>query len=258
MIKFFRHIRKSLLMENKTGKYLKYAIGEIILVVIGILIALQINNWNEDKKEQVVEKKILRELLIDLEISKRDLENDIKVNKRYQITAEALKEHLHFKKAYHDSIEVMLITSSSITQFTPRTTGYQNLNSVGFSIISNDSLRKQISNVFERNFDNAKLRGREFNKTENATEDLNPYLIKHFKVDFDSEYDSNNNNYQYTTHKIKIRDYQELLNEKHLVLIIQKSIYDRASKLITYISTLKKINQVSGMIEQELKRLEND
>ena len=149
----------------------------------------------------------------------------------------------------------MLISSSSITQFTPRTTGYQNLNSVGFSIISNDSLRKQISNVFERNFDNAKLRGREFNKTENATEDLNPYLIKHFKVDFDSEYDSNNNNYQYTTHKIKIRDYQELLNEKHLVLIIQKSIYDRASKLITYISTLKKINQVSGTLNTPLAKL---
>ena len=50
MIKFFRHIRKSLFMENKTSKYLKYAIGEIILVIIGILIALQINNWNESQK----------------------------------------------------------------------------------------------------------------------------------------------------------------------------------------------------------------
>jgi len=52
MIKFFRHIRQNLLIENKTGKYLKYAIGEIVLVVIGILIALQINNWNENRKEQ--------------------------------------------------------------------------------------------------------------------------------------------------------------------------------------------------------------
>ena len=51
MIKFFRHIRKSLLLENKTGKYLKYAIGEIILVVIGILIALQVNTWNENRKD---------------------------------------------------------------------------------------------------------------------------------------------------------------------------------------------------------------
>ncbi len=49
MIKFFRHIRKQLLTENKFSKYLLYAIGEIVLVVIGILIALSINNWNKRK-----------------------------------------------------------------------------------------------------------------------------------------------------------------------------------------------------------------
>src|SRR6056297_3227687 len=52
MIKFFRKIRQTLLSDGKTGKYFKYAIGEIILVVIGILIALQINNWNEERKLQ--------------------------------------------------------------------------------------------------------------------------------------------------------------------------------------------------------------
>jgi hypothetical protein len=52
MIKFFRQIRQSLIMENKTSKYFKYAIGEIVLVVIGILIALQINNWNEVRKQK--------------------------------------------------------------------------------------------------------------------------------------------------------------------------------------------------------------
>jgi hypothetical protein len=51
MIKFFRKIRQNLLSEGKTGKYLKYAIGEIILVVIGILIAVQINNWNTNRNE---------------------------------------------------------------------------------------------------------------------------------------------------------------------------------------------------------------
>ena len=52
MIKFFRKIRYDLMEKNKTGKYLKYAIGEIILVVIGILIAIQINNWNENQKDE--------------------------------------------------------------------------------------------------------------------------------------------------------------------------------------------------------------
>ena len=52
MIKFFRKIRQNLIMENKTSKYFKYAIGDIVLVVIGILIALSINNWNEERKVQ--------------------------------------------------------------------------------------------------------------------------------------------------------------------------------------------------------------
>ena len=70
MIKFFRKIRQNLLMENKTGKYFKYAIGEIILVVIGILIALGINNWNENRKnlneEKITLTKIHEDLATDL------------------------------------------------------------------------------------------------------------------------------------------------------------------------------------------------
>jgi len=62
MIKFFRKIRQNLLMENKTGKYLKYAIGEIILVMIGILLALQINNWNEIQKMNKSEHRFLIDL----------------------------------------------------------------------------------------------------------------------------------------------------------------------------------------------------
>ncbi len=70
MIKFFRKIRYQLLGEGKTGKYLKYAIGEIVLVVIGILIALSINNWNENRKNSIEEKTILESLLENLKLSK--------------------------------------------------------------------------------------------------------------------------------------------------------------------------------------------
>ena len=59
MIKFFRRIRQKLLSENKFSKYLLYAIGEIILVVIGILIALQINDWNEQQKTKEKEQNYL-------------------------------------------------------------------------------------------------------------------------------------------------------------------------------------------------------
>ena len=67
MIKFFRKIRQNLLTENKFSKYLLYAIGEIFLVVVGILIAFQVNNWNEQNKLKVEEKKLLRSFKISLE-----------------------------------------------------------------------------------------------------------------------------------------------------------------------------------------------
>ncbi len=71
MIKFFRKIRQKLLQENRFNKYLLYAIGEIVLVVIGILIALQINTWNENKKIRAEEKKLITGLI-------QNIEEDIK------------------------------------------------------------------------------------------------------------------------------------------------------------------------------------
>ncbi len=88
MIQFFRKIRQGLLTEKKFSKYLLYAIGEIILVVIGILIALQINNWNEQRKIKNAEIEILQnletelisnldELIVINERHKKELENGI-------------------------------------------------------------------------------------------------------------------------------------------------------------------------------------
>ncbi|GGG57133.1 DUF6090 family protein [Bizionia arctica] len=71
MIKLFRKIRKNFLNEGKTTRYFKYAIGEIILVVIGILIALQINNWNENRKSNIEETAILESLYENLVLAKQ-------------------------------------------------------------------------------------------------------------------------------------------------------------------------------------------
>ncbi|TFV95648.1 hypothetical protein E4S40_05350 [Algoriphagus kandeliae] len=70
MIKFFRKIRQKLLAENRFSKYLVYAIGEIVLVVIGILIALQINNWNEYKNNEAVVNIYFNQLLQDFNLDK--------------------------------------------------------------------------------------------------------------------------------------------------------------------------------------------
>jgi hypothetical protein len=77
MIKFFRKIRYDLMEKNKTGKYFKYALGEIVLVVIGILIALQINNWNENRKLDEKRKDYYNQLIDDLKKDKALLIDNI-------------------------------------------------------------------------------------------------------------------------------------------------------------------------------------
>jgi hypothetical protein len=67
MISLFRKIRQKLLQENKVTRYLAYALGEILLVVIGILIALQINNWNEIQQLEREELQLLEEMAVELE-----------------------------------------------------------------------------------------------------------------------------------------------------------------------------------------------
>lgn len=70
MIKFFRKIRYDLMEKNNTGKYLKYAIGEIVLVVIGILIALSLNNWNESRKNEIIKQQLIEDLIVELKSSR--------------------------------------------------------------------------------------------------------------------------------------------------------------------------------------------
>jgi len=94
MIKFFRKIRYDLMGKNKTGKYLKYAIGEIILVVIGILIALSINNWNENRKQSISEKEFIT-----------SVKNDLKQDKAFiQLIAELTKPRIEAYKVLNSDL----------------------------------------------------------------------------------------------------------------------------------------------------------
>ena len=81
MIHFFRKIRQKLLMENKTSRYFKYAIGEIILVVIGILIALQINTWNQKRIDKNQENDVIAKLHKDFKENKKSIKGFIITNK---------------------------------------------------------------------------------------------------------------------------------------------------------------------------------
>ena len=149
MIKFFRKIRQNLLMENKTGKYFKYAIGEIILVVIGILIALQINNWNNNRIEHKIETNILSEILVNLEKDVINLNSKISYNDKKAKLNKDVLEHLEQKTPLTDSLKWSYARILGRGNFEPITVAYENLKSKGIDIIHNDSIRIAISELYD-------------------------------------------------------------------------------------------------------------
>ena len=139
--------------KNKTGKYLKYAVGEIILVMIGILLALQVNNWNENRKEKKIETSILNELQSDFNSDLLSLKEDIELNKRAIRSNELITNVLQSKMGYHDSLDVHFGNIQYNAQFTVNTGGFENLKSRGFEIIANDTVRKEIIELHDRWYD---------------------------------------------------------------------------------------------------------
>jgi len=143
MIKFFRKIRQRLLTENKFSKYLLYAIGEIVLVVIGILIALQINNSNENRKLKGAEIKLLQNFKTSIEADTVRINFYIDLFSKVEKTIKAIDVHIEKNLPYHDSLNFPFSTAifwPSIDQEIFATITSSDLNN-----ISNDSLKKEIT-----------------------------------------------------------------------------------------------------------------
>lgn len=144
MIKFFRKIRQRLLIENKFSKYLLYAIGEIALVVIGILIALQINNWNENQKTKKLEIAFLENLQIDLEVdisvfNRRIKESERVMKNNYVFIHELYKTQENFED-FKTLIDISLWDSE---YFAAQNSTYSELNNSGqLNIFSNKDLKR--------------------------------------------------------------------------------------------------------------------
>ena len=105
MIKFFRKIRQKLLMENKTSKYFKYAIGEIALVMIGILLALQVNNWNENRKKDTLKGEYKIALINDytkdtIQLNDRLLRNNLRIQRINSLGDSLTNGHFNTLESY--------------------------------------------------------------------------------------------------------------------------------------------------------------
>ena len=154
MITFFRKIRQRLLSENRFTKYLLYAFGEIVLVVIGILIALQINNWNENRKNVILERDYLHAISADLTNLTSTIQS-IYID-RFDDKIENLKLAKTYSEAPYpitDTLNFLTTVSRGAISFSgfylSDDGAYQELISTGnLRLIQNDSLRKQLSEFY--------------------------------------------------------------------------------------------------------------
>ena len=182
MLKFFRKIRQQLLVKNNISKYLLYAIGEIVLVVIGILIALQINNWNEDRKDRAKERFYLRSIRSSIQLSQKELNRVIKDAQKISSCANTLFLLLAKKKydrLHGVFLDSLLFSSGDYSLLSLNDGGVQEiLNTGSLNLIRDERIRIKLASWDERMHQIRKFEG----ETEYLARNYLGYL-KHF-VDF--------------------------------------------------------------------------
>ncbi|WP_445956783.1 DUF6090 family protein [Yeosuana sp.] len=243
MIKLFRNIRKKLLSEGKTTNYLKYAIGEIVLVVIGILIALQINNWNEQRKQHSRETKIMSEIKSNLEANIFNLKLDIKKQVRGAWCIDYITDLMDNKREYNDSLPRYLNEGETSPDVVLTSAAFETLKSSGLELIENDSLRMKLTNLYEVIYPTL------MQETKRIEDQLWPAVVtplmqKYFRFDFEM------NGYIPTDYGAWLND-QEFLNMWTFRGAMRK--WSTVQKRIA----LEKTNKVLLLIENELAKRNN-
>ncbi|MDH7914454.1 DUF6090 family protein [Winogradskyella sp. SYSU M77433] len=182
MIRFFRKMRQNLVAKNRFSKYLLYAIGEIILVVIGILLALQINSWNQQRIEDKKEEELLSDLKSEFQYNLTELEESIKINKKVSQSCIELTVIIRSNTIGKNSqkVDELLIAIGNFNSFDART-GVSNeiVNSDKLSYLKNEELRRQLSNWLTTIVD---CEEDILFRSDNYTINLIPFLMKRFPL----------------------------------------------------------------------------
>ena len=149
MLQFFRKIRRRLIGEGKLKRYVLYALGEILLIMVGILLAFQINNWNENRKEKDLENNLFRELKIGLTRDINDIEFNYGFHQKSMQSQDIIINWLESDKPYHDSLCRHFSIALSYTGFVKNTGPYETIKSLGTQALTNLELRDDITELYE-------------------------------------------------------------------------------------------------------------
>jgi|TARA_B110000902_G_scaffold265892_1_gene351648 hypothetical protein len=249
MIKFFRKTRQNLLMENKTGKYFKYAIGEIILVVIGILIALSINNWNELKKQrneaQTFIKRLSEEVGQNIEVTNREilLEQDQVEKTKSLLEMFSLPQDKINSRAI-DSLIFAIMSSNSIDIKTG--TLEEGLNTGQVSLLSNSDLKQKLYSlpaVFEE------IKRLETLESEDINDNMVPYLYDNMNF---KNMDNAFSEFSKTLgpSKFKTIENRRLLNSLKFENLVDNRFYNTNQSLENYKDLLTNLKSIEKLLDE--------
>ncbi|MBE9488921.1 MAG: hypothetical protein IMY67_01385 [Bacteroidetes bacterium] len=216
-------------MENKTGKYFKYAIGEIVLVMIGILLALQVNNWNEERKNRAKEQSILSSINKEFKANRIQLDSVLFYHKSSYNSCKKLISMfpIDIETDNLDTIAKHLFNTMSTWTFNPSQGSINGIiNTSSFDIINNDELRDILVSWQDLilDFQEDELNGRNvvFNQ-------MDPFFSEHVDYNFNMK-DKRNNlkfletlKFEYLIH-LKLATIQELFNPGAELEILEKNL----------------------------------
>lgn len=241
MIKLFRNIRQNQLNEGKTTKYFKYAIGEIILVVIGILFALQINNWNQNRLDRIKEQSILSSIHKEFKANRIQLDTVLFYHRKVYSSCEKLISMfpIDIERDNLDTISKHLNRALATWTFNPSQGSINSIiNSSSFDIITNEELREILVSwqdlVLDFQEDELNSRNMVFNQ-------MDPFFAKH--IDFNFNFKDKRNNLEVL----------ETLNFEYLIylkLATLKDVFKPRAELEVLEKNLGRIIKLSNTKKQ--------
>jgi len=242
MLTFFRRIRKGLLGEGATSKYLLYAVGEIALVVTGILIALQINNWNENRKAAKFELQLITEIhtaiLNDIKHVERCVENNSFSAKSCQI----ILDHFSNRFEYSDSLDFHFGQSLSWWKVILDYNAYETAKNYGLHMFRSDSIRLMLADVYE-------FRQSWINTMETRQHDYHFNIVTPLMTDL----------FETSTvfEVLKPIEFDRLRKNKRYLNVLKSSLINRKTEVQFQADILERLMSLKRLLQEEIETLQN-
>ncbi|MFY0606103.1 MAG: hypothetical protein JXR10_05270 [Cyclobacteriaceae bacterium] len=235
--------------QGKVWSYILYAIGEIILVVVGILIAVNIDDWKNESQNRTLEVKILKEISSNLTLDREGIQDDIDLMKFISSSCDSLLTYLNNYNEPPEEIKRIGVVLRGTPHFNPNFNGYKLLETKGVDIIINDELRNEISSLYEIWYT---YYGKyEIERVNYISNIVKPKLIDYFSMSLNPDY------YMKSEYNISTEDFRKMKSDESFKKLIQAVKYENQLVLFRASQLLDEISALEESIDKEL-RIRND